>query len=144
MSTFSDTKENALIFSEIRPGQTTQEVQRIIEKYFPGWLVYSFEDYSKDYPHLKKNWKTICDMTQSTPKRIVLVADINFDAEHTHTARLCEFMTRSGYCVRRVGELIPCTSCYKAIPAEHLWRAFIDKGDLPVPGVWKDKCSDCN
>jgi len=118
------------------------EIQAYIEKTFPGWLIFSLEKYSSDYPHLQSNWHRICEMNNVQPQKIVLVADIIFDDDHKVVRAFCEYMTKTGYVVRRSGEFIACDKCMSAIPCREVHHLLKEKG-LPVPGVWKNKCRTC-
>jgi hypothetical protein len=119
------------------------EAQELLEKHYPGWLLTSMTEYSSDYPHLSGNWNAICRKLGVRPKKIVLVADIQFDSEHKDINAIAEIMTKNGYCIRRQGELQPCSVCNKAIPTQGIWAVLYHAG-LPVPREWKDHCSTCN
>jgi len=143
MSTeFQDNKENEKVLEEIRIDQSPKEVQTLIDKYLPDWIICSLDEYCQDYPHLRSNWRKVCDMSKTTPKTIVLVSEIVFDDKHVVTRKLCEFMTRNGYCVRRTSEYMACPICGHAIPNRELWVEF-GKHKLTVPKVWSNKCSGC-
>lgn len=119
-----------------------EKIQEFISSILPNWLVYSTDNYSDDYPHLRSNWNQICKMTKTSPKKIVLVQDIVFDENHEVVKEMCEFMTKRGYVVRRAGEFIVCRTCMKAIPCIEVWHLLKEKG-LNVPSEWSDKCRRC-
>ena len=133
--------EHRIIY-EITSSKNAYEAEKVIEKHLPGWLIVSLEDYSADYPHLKQNWKTICDQIGTTPKKIILVDNIPFDPEPTLINKICEYLTLQGYVVRISTQFVPCSVCEKAIPVEDIWRVFKEKG-LSVPETWSRKCSGC-
>ena len=118
------------------------EIQTFIENIFPGWLLISTPEYSKDYSYLQDNWDTICKLNHIKPQKIVIVDFISFDDNNYSLLQsICEIMTKKGYVVRRKGEFTGCSICDKAIPTENVWRMMKNK-NLPVPSVWSDKCSE--
>jgi hypothetical protein len=139
---FRDTEEREKIISEISEYKTPTEVAEFIQRVFPDWLAYIFDDYSDDYLHLKNNWRVICEQTGSKPQKIILVSEIKFDQEHSIIMRLCEYMTQNGYCVRRLEEFSPCPVCNKAIPTRPVWEMMRQR-NLGVPLTWSDTCRNC-
>lgn len=131
------------ILSQLNEAKTVGEVTNLILQNFPNWLVYSVDDYSPDYPHLRKNWEHICKLAGTSPKKIVLVKDIVFDDDHKNINEVAEYMTRNGYVVRRTEEFIVCPTCEKAIPCKEIWQQFRNKG-IRVPDQWSNKCRNCN
>lgn len=119
-----------------------QKVTEIIDEVLPNWLIASMVTYSRDYPHLQKNWETICTGLGHRPQRIVLVSEILFDDDHKLQLEICEYLTKKGYCIRRIGELIPCTTCNSALVSEEIWR-FMRNKNLQVPSEWSNKCKGC-
>lgn len=139
---FTDRENSEKVICDLVELKTSAEIQKYIEKIFPGWLLYSFNKYCSDYPHLQKNWETICKLSNVSPQKIVIVSEIQFDDQHRTIRAFCEFMTNKGYVVRRDGEFIPCTVCSSAIPPRDMWELMKAK-KLPVPKVWNKKCSEC-
>jgi len=139
---FLDTEKREEIMVKIGEKNTLEEVEELIEEYYPGWLIFSFTDYSNDYPHLDKNWRTLCQRIGVVKQKIVLVSDIKFDAEHTIINKISEFMTKNGYCVRRMSEFVVCPVCEGVIPCEQVWRLLKEK-NFPVPNLWSNKCISC-
>lgn len=129
----------AQILKELENSRT---IEQTIEIYFPGWFILSLEKYSSDYPHLQKNWEYLCGEMKTTPKKIVLVNEIVLGQEPTTINKICEFMTKNGYVVRRSGEFIACSVCEKAIPCIEIWGILKEKG-FPVPKTWGNTCSTC-
>lgn len=142
MDWYVDTVHTEKILREFAEAKNPQEAQRLIEQHFPGWLVSSLDKYGSDYSYLQRNWEVICQRINTTPKKIVLVADIKFDDEHKGVNAVAEFMTRNGYCVRRISEFQACPNCHGAIPVIEVWHLMQEKG-LPVPRVWSNRCRDC-
>jgi hypothetical protein len=117
-------------------------IRNLIEKIFPGWLKCVLDKYSDDYPHLSVNWRKICDLAKTVPKKIVLVDKIFFDDDHTILRVFCEIMTFFGYVVRRIDEFGVCNKCNAAIPSINLYNAIKEKG-IQVPNNWSSKCCTC-
>ena len=130
------------ILQQLHTLSNAKDTVKFIETHFPGWLILSLNNYSKDYPHFQANWEKICQMANTTPQKIVLVSDIKFDEEHVATSVMAEFMTRNGYCVRRAAEFVACAECESAIPCQDLWVLLRNKG-MPVPSNWSNHCSGC-
>lgn len=141
---YLDPNEDLLknIFESLKNSKTSDEIQNVIETTFPGWLINSTDKYSDDYPTLQNNWLKICDMIDTTPKKIVIVDDIYFDEKHLLINIFCERMTREGYIVRRKCELQCCEVCKSAIPTFDLYLIMKQKG-LSVPKEWRRKCKNC-
>lgn len=122
--------------------QNISEIEEIIEKDYPNWIVAILNDYSEDYPHLSRNWKTLCQRMDVKPQKIVLVKDINFEEKEDEKNKVCETLTKKGYVVRRMTEFIPCVSCRDAIPCVEIWHLLKEKG-FSVPDKWENKCVKC-
>lgn len=141
-STYQDIPERESMMKEFEECKTVADAEEIINSYFPNWLVSTMEKYCTDYPHFTKNWITLCNAMKIKPSRIILVSTIVFDEYHQQLASACEFMTKKGYVIRRVGELISCSVCKKAIPSYEVYEKLKEKR-FPIPREWSDKCSGC-
>lgn len=139
---YRDPKNRDDIISRFEKLSDKKEIQEFIEEIFPGWLQVAVDRYSYDYDYLQRNWRKICQMTNTTPKKIVLVSDIHFDEDHKLLQEFCEVMTKHGYCVRRAAEFKICEKCYSAIPDEDVWKLMRGNG-MPVPRRWSNRCRDC-
>jgi hypothetical protein len=142
MTDFADPPNKEEILKQLNNLKTPDDTNRFVETHFPGWLILSLPEYSKDYPHLQNNWEKICSLAKCKPQYIVLVSDIKFDDTHIATSVIAEFMTRNGYCVRRAEEFVACQTCERAIPCKNLWALMREK-NIPVPKEWSGKCSSC-
>lgn len=142
---YLDPNEDILknIFDSLKNCKSSDEIQNVIENTFPGWLIHGTDKYSDDYPNLQENWLKICNMINTTPKKIVIVDDIYFDKNHLLINIFCERMTREGYIVRRKCEFQCCEICGCAIPTFNLYLTMKQKG-LKVPNEWRRKCKKCN
>lgn len=118
-----------------------EEIQKLIEKFYPGWLEHSTNSYSNDYLFLQNNWKKICELNKTTPKKLIFVSSIEFKPEFSILNKLCDFLTRNGYCIRRSNEFVLCEKCNKAIPSIELWELIKNKPG--IPSVWSESCSTC-
>ena len=49
------------------------ELINFINEIFPNWIQFIIDDYSDDYPHLKVNWKKICEKCKIIIKKIIIV-----------------------------------------------------------------------
>lgn len=131
--------------SLLNQAKTPEEAHEIIEKQLPGWIKHSMDRYCIDYPHLQANWEHICKMTSSMPQKIILVTELNFTEQpmtpdHSARLELGNYLTQRGYCVRRVGEMIPCVDCGRAIPCREIWIK-LKEANFSVPDSWSDRCS---
>jgi hypothetical protein len=105
----------------------------------PNWVLHTIIGYSSDYPHFQKNWGIICGECKVEPQKLILVSEISFEKD-SKSAVLCEYMTRKGYCVRRIDEFFPCKICDMALPCKEIWSLLKSKG-FSVPEKWSDICS---
>ena len=151
-SKYNDPDSRDSILTVLEKEHDHNEVQKLIRNVFPDWLSSFTDGYSKDYPHLTKNWHTICKRIGVTPKKIVLVRNIPIqDKDKILIQAICEKMTRSGYVVRRTVEFTYCSVCKQAIPTEGIYNKMRETFDklqtvnrgLVLPDVWSNKCVNC-
>lgn len=119
-----------------------KEAEAVINQILPGWLVMSTNEYSHDYDYLDRNWKALCNRMNTVPQKIILVRDYDLESENTMKINISEFLTKNGYCIRRVGELQFCQVCRKALLSYELWRIVKEKG-MNVPPTWSPNCIGC-
>lgn len=131
------------IISKLSNAQNVAEAEKIIEQYYPNWLVLSLDGYSKDYPHLQKNWEILSQKLNTQPRKIILVNEIAFEETPSTLNKICDFMTLNGYAVRRSTEFIACQKCEKAIPCIEIWTHLKQK-NFPVPEKWNNHCTECS
>ena len=134
------------IFDTLTPISNEFELHEKIEEFLPNWIIGSILDYSEDYPHLKKNWETICKGLNIEPQKILLVTKIPLDVEEINAkeiALICEILVRKGYVVRRNCELLQCRICRKAILPKTMFQE-LPRDKIPnLPEIWSDKCQSC-
>ena len=136
----SNTKD---ILNDLTECKTIGEVYHLIQQIFPEWVVCFLQDFCPGYPHLTKNWHTICKDLEVTPTQIIIVRDLFTDEEHDLVKHFAECFTKAGFAVRRMGEYIPCTKCEKvAIPTSHS-RNIMKKLELPIPENKTLICKKC-
>lgn len=143
VSKYSDPDNINVIIEKLKASQTHFDARKIIEQTYPDWFIHTTGEYSKDYPHFKKNWKIICDRSGVTPKSIVLVDFLIFNSDkHKLVSEFSERMTKEGYCVRRKEEFISCSNCGAAIPSKLIWKKLTEL-KIPAPRVWSERCQRC-
>ena len=131
------------IQEELKSIQDHSDIRKTIERVFPDWLAHTTDHYSKDYPHFQKNWETMCRVGKLTKQSLVLVEFLDFNKpNHRLVMDFAEKMTKSGYCVRRLGEFNGCDKCGAAIPVERLW-VHLKKLKFPIPDEWSTHCVEC-
>lgn len=121
---------------------TIGDIKKLADEIFPGWFVTTMNAYCSDYPHLTKNWETICNMSRVRPTQIMIVDDCVVDDAHRLISVFSECFTRAGFSVRRKIEYNPCEKCGSAVPVELLWDVFRHK-NFNVPSVWNKLCTCC-
>ena len=75
-----------------------EQLKNITDQYYPGLFVYYLDKYCADYPHLQRNWEAICSHLKTTPKKLILVADIKFEKEYSIVKAWFRCQTNSGIC----------------------------------------------
>ena len=138
-----DFKEIILRLDIYEKEKNHNEIEQLIKKTFPDWILSYSHRYSKDYPHLQINWESVCKLVDVVPKNIIIVDYINFTEKHKIIKYFCEIMTRFGYCVRRKEEFITCVKCNSTIPVKDLWKKFGAYKDIPRPNKWSSNCNEC-
>lgn len=139
MSNYEDTIYRKEILVELLNNEDTFG---IIEKYYPNWIEKVLNHYSKDYYILFSNWKNISNLLHTSPKKIILVNFISFEPEYSVLNKVCDFLTKNGYCVRRFDEFISCPVCNSVIPCKLVYDTMKSK-NIGVPETWKEKCINC-
>jgi hypothetical protein len=131
------------IIKQLHDTQNVENVIKLINTIYPTWFVDMANIYSEDYTHLTKNWDRICNMIGTKKYFIIFVDEIINDENHKLINYFCEWLTRTGFCVRRNNEFILCDKCKAVIPCENLWK-LLKKSNTPnIPQVWKNHCSKC-
>ena len=103
-----------------------------IDTIFPNWFIATIDDYSDDYPHLKKNWSDICEKIGIEKTQILIVDQLSHEPQYSLILFFAEIFTRAGFAVRRKNEFFPCKVCNKALPSEYIWQIMKDN-NFSVP-----------
>ena len=126
------------IFNEFSKLQTIKDIFDFMQQKYPGWIIDTVDRYSNDYPDLQNNWKMICEKSGKSMTKIVIVK--NFEDDYHYA--FAELLTSTGFIVRTIVELIPCSECRMAIPAQEFYNKMKEVGKN-VPPTWKSKCYTC-
>ena len=139
---YCDPKDTVEVLNNIKECKTLGEVKNLMEKIFPGLFITVLDDYCNEYPHLRKNWETICSSAKTTPKQIMILDDYSEDV-CTVVKSFAECFTTAGFSVRRKCEYIPCEKCFKiAVPTPTIYELFRVK-KFRLPEVWSKFCKSC-
>lgn len=125
-------------FSNITELKTIKDVFDYIFLKDPDWIVCTLDKYSSDYPNLQNNWKTICDVTKNTMKKIIIVESFVNDDQYMYA----ELLSKVGFVVRTKYDLTKCNVCNSAIPTEFTYNK-IKESNVKVPDFWFSKCKNC-
>lgn len=142
MTSYSDPENTQDIMKYIVKSKTMKDVNDLLEKTFPNFVVNSLAGYSKDYPHLDINWQAMCETLKVDKAQIILTQDYPDDTQHSLVKTFCEILTQSGFIVRKHTEFIPCSVCNLALPSESV-HTKMKENKVPCPSVWSNKCSSC-
>ena len=116
------------------------EILSQVKKKYPGWVVQSVNKYSKDYPHLNKNWEILCNKLVLDTQQILLVED----RQEKELYAIAEYLTRKGFIVRREEEFVVCDKCSSALPSEKVYDIMVEKAPgLLLPDEWLNHCKGC-
>jgi hypothetical protein len=128
------------IITQIKNSATIGDVKKLMDSIFPTLFITIMVSFSNDYPHLNKNWNTLCSSINTTPKKVIIFDNYTEDCILVKTFAEC--FTTAGFSVRRKNEFIPCKKCGKAIPSEHIYNIFKEK-KVDVPEHWSVYCVSC-
>jgi hypothetical protein len=142
MSNYQNPPNTDEIMEKLKSAYTIGSVKNLVEDVFPGWFITVLRGFSNDYPHLTKNWQTVCKSMNVGMAQIMIVDDYFEDEAHTLVRHFAECFTRAGFAVRRKAEFIPCEKCMSAIPSEGMYNLMKEK-DFNVPEKWSNKCIAC-
>lgn len=129
------------ITDEMRAVKTLGDVKAIADRVFPGLIIGTFHDFSKDYSNLYNNWVTLCKKLQVQPVGIMLFKNWEPDEKHKLVAHIAECFTKAGFFVRTDFDMQLCTKCSRVIPTEIYHNVMVTKGIQLPP--WSPKCTTC-
>ena len=112
----------------------------IIQEADSSWMVNTADNFSLDYNIFEKNWLHVCNITNTSPAKIILVTKIETLLERT----FAEILTRSGFCVRETHNFTLCKKCNSAIPTREMYDVLKRYHTTVIPRLWSERCSTCN
>ena len=116
-----------------------QNVLEYIDNKYPEWVYKISDKFSKDYEYLNPNWCHMCNVFNTTPKKIIIVENMNNDEFYT----LSELLTKVGFIIRSRDEYIYCLKCNKCIPTEKTYDKMKEKIPSIIPKSYSNCCSNC-
>ena len=141
---YTDPEDFEQVVEEVKNAETHDEVVKIINRTFPGWIIGWPKRYSVDYPHFQNNWAFVCKRAKCSPLSVIIVDTIEFKKPNYRLVRLfSELLTVFGHSVRRKEEFIGCKMCGDAIPTESVYRQLVERKVANIPSCWMIKCKDC-
>lgn len=142
MEKYLDPPNVATILEKIKTLQTIRDIKILADEVFPGWWCTTIQEYSNDYPHLDKNWNSVCNTIGVKKSLIVLVDFLEFTDNHSLIKVFTESFTRAGFNVRKNSDYVKCKNCNRAIPSEVIWTIF-KENKFDVPLSWSKTCKNC-
>ena len=141
---YKDPDNYDLIFKKITESKTIEEIYNLIKSIYPEWIMFFLKSYSLDYPHLQRNWEIATEKNNIKTADIMIVEYLKPDENHKLIGIFSEILTATGFIVRSIEELFPCSICDRAIPCENTFNLMKEKGvDLPIE-KWDKICSGCS
>lgn len=125
------------IMNRIVECPTLKEVMELLTEIFPTWIRHGFENYSKDYDYLQSNWYNVANMTDSTPKVIIVVGHYGDTEDYSIIRTFAEIFTHCGFCIRKEKELVGCVLCGAALLSPTVYEISTNPAN---PAQWKDRC----
>ena len=144
MNNYEDPNNVEDIIEEIKSLPTLGDIKPLVDKYFPGWIIGTLDGYSKDYMFLENNWRTVCNMMNIKPLKIMIVdSNIVLDSSHKLISLFSEILTKSGFCVRSKNHLLPCKKCGRALPQPEFYDVLKTNNNFKIPRIWSTVCENC-
>jgi hypothetical protein len=140
---YQDPENVEEIVTTVKNCETHDEVVKLINKVFPGWIIGWPKRYSSDFPHFQNNWEYMCKKSKCRTLSIIIVDIIVFgDPKYTLVKLFCELLTVFGHSVRRKEEFVACKICGDAIPSEKVFMQLVER-KITTLGCWMIKCRGC-
>lgn len=142
---YKDPPEHAAILTRlIQDVKTIKDVKDLVDEVFPGWIITFLPGFSDDYPHLNRNWLSLCTMNKTHPTQVIIVDNYpNIEGDYTLVGHFSECFSRAGFIVRKMTEYIPCSVCNRALPTEVGYKALQSNNIKDIPGEYRTHCSTC-
>lgn len=130
------------IIENVKNCPTIKDINDLINKIFPDWILYYLVKYSDDYPHLEYNWNSTVKTYNLRKGKILIVDEIVKDDSHLLIDLFCNIYTQIGFIVRTKDEILPCKVCDKAIPSQESYNKMKEL-NMNIPEKWDSKCINC-
>jgi hypothetical protein len=140
---FEDPENVEEIIKKVKECETHDEVVKLINETFPGWILGWSKKYSTDYQHFQNNWEFVCKKSGCKPLNVLIVDTIVFnDPKYTLVKLFSELLTVFGHSVRRKEEFIECKICGDALPSEEVFHHLVERMMTKLD-CWMVKCRNC-
>lgn len=148
---FKDPENIDEIVNQIKEMKELKDVYNLCWKTYPKWIHSILEGYSEDYPHFTENWKIISknikNKNEVKMQRLIIVNYLPLSGVigYKLISIFCEIFVSSGFMVRDINQIFPCSVCNKGLPTEHVYNLMKDEGmsDI-IPEKWSNQCMKCN
>ena len=140
---FEDPENVEEIINKVKECETHDEVVKLINETFPGWILGWSKKYSVDYQHFQNNWEFVCKKSGCKPLNVIIVDAIVFnDPKYTLVKLFSELLTVFGHSVRRKEEFIECKICGEALPTQEVFNHLVERMMTKLD-CWMIKCRNC-
>ena len=140
---FEDPENVEEIINKVKECETHDEVVKLINETFPGWILGWSKKYSVDYQHFQNNWEFVCKKSGCKPLNVIIVDTIVFnDPKYTLVKLFSELLTVFGHSVRRKEEFIECKICGEALPTQEVFNHLVERMMTKLD-CWMIKCRNC-
>ena len=140
---YEDPENTEEIINKVKECSTHDEVVKLINETFPGWVLGCSKRYSLDYQHFQNNWEFVCKKSGCKTLSIIIVDKIIFNnPKYTLIKLFCELLTVFGHSVRRKEEFFGCKICGDAIPSEEVFNQLVER-KITNLDCWMVKCRGC-
>jgi len=131
------------IVKELKEMKTMGEVNNLVKRTFPDWIITTLSRFCDGYPHLNNNWIILCKKIGINPSQILIVRELSMSDDHKLLRMFIECFTQSGFSVRSMTDYIPCIKCeIVAVPTPQIHNSMKEK-NLKIPEINSMKCQEC-
>ena len=137
-SKYADPTNKSDILDLLQGSANMGDVDKLIRKTFPDWIVTHLPGFSTDYPHLTKNWQHHCEQLGVRRCDVIIVEYLDLEKDgdnHTLVKQFADCLTMSGFAVRLKENYIPCEKTGLAVPTLAMWETM-KKMNIVVPAQW--------
>ena len=149
MSIYEDNENLETILEELKNCHMIEDIMKLVNNYYPTWIVYILDRFSDDYPHLTYNWEHVAKLNNVKKAKIIIVDELNFGDNFKMLNTVCEILTKSGFLVRDKKDFIKCPVCDGVLVTNSIYHILykINTNDgarkIQIPTSWSDKCTGC-